>query len=191
VDTRHKGDYADRYIPGSLALPLNNVFSTWAGWLLDYETPIVLVADPGEVETVTRSLMRIGLDRVVGYVPGVEQWAASGRRVDTVRDLTPEELQSRLAEEGTVLVDVRARAEFEAEHIPGARHIHLGYLAARADELPREGTVVLQCVSGDRSSAGYSVLARAGFENVVNLTGGIVGWRSAGLGTSVSSPAKI
>jgi len=191
VDTRPRSEFARGHVPGSLGIQANGALSTWAGWLLDYETPIVVVADDDRIEGVARAFVRIGLDRLVGRIAGVDDWAAAGRSLGTVPGLSPAELKSRLADGRTLLVDVRSRSEFEREHIPGARHIHLGYLAARAGELPRDRPIVLQCEAGDRSSSATSVLARAGFRDVANLLGGIEAWRAAGLETTAASAAAV
>jgi hydroxyacylglutathione hydrolase len=79
------------------------------------------------------------------------------------------------------VVDVRGRSEWDAGHLPGAVHIPLATLANRLDELPRDTPVVMQCQSGGRSSIASALLQAHGFENVVNLRGGIRGWREAGL----------
>ena len=59
-------------------------------------------------------------------------------------------------------------------------NIPVGQLPNRLDAVPRDRLVVLQCQSGGRSSIAASVLVARGFANVVNLTGGINGWRAAG-----------
>jgi rhodanese-related sulfurtransferase len=60
--------------------------------------------------------------------------------------------------------------------IEGSRLIPLGELETRIDELPRQGTLVLQCHSGGRSEQAVRFLQEAGFENAVNLEGGIDAW---------------
>jgi hydroxyacylglutathione hydrolase len=70
VDTRDKFAFAGGHIPGSINIPAGKNFSTWAGWLLPYDRPLILLAHPSEVEALTRALIRIGLDEVVGYIPG-------------------------------------------------------------------------------------------------------------------------
>jgi adenylyltransferase/sulfurtransferase len=73
-----------------------------------------------------------------------------------------------------VIVDVREPYEWEAGHAETARHIPLGQLAARLDELPRDADIVLYCASGMRSARGVELLREAGFRRVKNLRGG---WR--------------
>lgn len=97
----------------------------------------------------------------------------------------PEITNDRLAAEldaGAPLqvVDVREPQEWQAGHIPGAVHIPLGQLPQRRGELdPAQPTVVV-CRSGNRSAHATSLLRQAGFADVRNLAGGIVGWARAG-----------
>jgi adenylyltransferase/sulfurtransferase len=75
-----------------------------------------------------------------------------------------------------VVVDVRESFEWRAGHIDGARHIPLGDLANRLDELPRDADIVLYCASGARSSRALDVLRDAGFTRAKHLKGGYVEW---------------
>jgi adenylyltransferase/sulfurtransferase len=78
--------------------------------------------------------------------------------------------------EAFTLIDVREPYEYEMARIEGSRLIPLGELETRIDELPRQGTLVLQCHSGGRSEHAVRILQAAGFENAVNLEGGIDAW---------------
>jgi hydroxyacylglutathione hydrolase len=78
------------------------------------------------------------------------------------------------------IIDVRNQAEWAAGHLPGARHVQLGSLDSRLDEVPFNGTVVVHCQSGARSAIAASLLLARGFRNVINLQGGFAEWESAG-----------
>lgn len=80
----------------------------------------------------------------------------------------------RLLAEGVQVVDVREHHELRRSRLEGARHIPLGELAHRLGELERHRPVALLCRSGSRSAAAAALLARHGFERVINLAGGIV-----------------
>ena len=93
--------------------------------------------------------------------------------------MTPTGVAPKLA--SVTVVDVRSANEWNEGHVPGAMHIPLGYLVDRASEIPAGKPVVVQCQSGGRSSIAASILERAGFRAVANLTGGLGAWTAAGL----------
>jgi rhodanese-related sulfurtransferase len=75
------------------------------------------------------------------------------------------------------VVDVRERYEWDAGHIEGARHIPLGELPNRLDELPRDADVVFYCQTGGRSSRALDVAREAGLTRAKHLRGGYAGFR--------------
>lgn len=78
------------------------------------------------------------------------------------------------------LVDVRQDHEWEAGRIPGATHIPLESLPSRADEIERNGPVILQCRTGGRSAMATAALRASGVE-AYNLEGGLEAWVGDGL----------
>lgn len=186
VDTRPPGDFAAGYVMGTINIPLNRSFTTWAGWLLSYEQPFYLIVEDEHcshcVDEAVRDLAMIGLDRVAGYfgAEAVEEWAGT-RDLEQVPQVTAAQL-ARDINLGTVaVIDVRGRSEWQLGHLPGAINIPVGYLLERADDIPRDVPVVVQCQSGARSAIAASVLRAAGLRNVSNLVGGYAAWRHAGL----------
>lgn len=89
-------------------------------------------------------------------------------------DIAPAELKSRLDRgERPVLLDVREPGEFALARIEGAELVPMAEVPARLAELdPRAETVVI-CHHGVRSAAVAQFLSRSGFENVLNLDGGL------------------
>jgi rhodanese-related sulfurtransferase len=81
-----------------------------------------------------------------------------------------------------VLVDVRTAGEYEYDgRITDSQLIPLSMLAARLDELPKDKPIVCICRSGNRSHTACEHLAVSGFSDIYNLSGGMLGWRRAGL----------
>jgi rhodanese-related sulfurtransferase len=80
----------------------------------------------------------------------------------------------------TVILDVRERHEWKAGHAPGSKNIPLSTLHARTVELPADRRYIAVCRSGSRSRSATAQLRRAGLD-VVNLKGGMHGWKRAGL----------
>ena len=79
------------------------------------------------------------------------------------------------------IVDVRRPAEWEAGHIRGAELLPLDQLVSRLGELDPARPVAVHCKGGYRSAIACSLLQRAGFDQVMNLTGGYDAWRACGL----------
>lgn len=83
----------------------------------------------------------------------------------------------------TVVIDVRESQEFSQSHIKGATHIPMSALKNRLTELEKykDRPVLAYCRSGSRSNYACRVMKKAGFEQVNNLAGGVIGWESANL----------
>jgi rhodanese-related sulfurtransferase/rubrerythrin len=75
------------------------------------------------------------------------------------------------------LLDVRQPEEYDQEHIPGAKLVPLGELPDRLGELDRRVTTIVYCRSGKRAGAATGLLMNAGFDDVWNMTGGMLAWQ--------------
>lgn len=83
--------------------------------------------------------------------------------------------------EDVVFIDVREQWEYDEKHIPGITLIPMSELESRLDEIPIDKTVILTCRSGNRSGKMHAFLEEQGFDNTVNMKGGIIAWEAAGL----------
>jgi rhodanese-related sulfurtransferase len=83
--------------------------------------------------------------------------------------------------EDIYLVDIRTPAELAQGQIPGAVHLPMHLIPLKMAALPRDKEVVLYCRSGARSYHACAYLLQQGFDNVVNLRGGIIAWAREGL----------
>lgn len=185
VDTRHAADYASAHIPGTINIPLNTSFTTWAGWLLAFDRDFYLIINEQcthSIDEAVRDLAMIGLDRVAGYFSStvIGEWADAGHQVDSVPQITSQDLAERIRRYEATVIDVRGHAEWAAGHLPNVPNIPLGYLTERLDDVPRDKPVVVHCQAGSRSAIAASVLRARGLTNVVNLTGGFAAWQNAG-----------
>jgi len=181
VDTRDKLSFAGGHIPGSLNIQDNNSFSTWAGWMLDYEKPIILIARERRVDALNRALIRIGIDNLEGYVSDIDKLEASGLNLEILNQISVDKLKEDISE--YKIVDVRSYTEFNILQIPGAINIHTGYLENNLDKISDEEKLVVYCTSGDRSAIAASYLLKLGYRNIYNLSGGINAWIQAGCQT--------
>ncbi|MGH7464133.1 MAG: MBL fold metallo-hydrolase [Longimicrobiales bacterium] len=193
IDTRSADLFAAGHVPGTISIPLNRSFSTWAGWLTPYDREFYLIVDDECehcLEEAVGDLTMIGLDRVAGYfgVDAIHAWSTHARPLQSVAMTTTLELAAKVASGSVFVLDVRGRSEWEAGHLPGVKssnggtgvHIPVGYLTDRLDEIPRDRPVLVHCQSGSRSAIAASLLQAHGFSNVVNVPGGFSEWQAAG-----------
>jgi rhodanese-related sulfurtransferase len=114
---------------------------------------------------------------------GMLVWPLIQSRLSPGKDVGNLETTRLINSSHAVLVDVREAKEYEGGRLPNAIHIPLSQLAARGAELTRYvgKPVVVYCMSGNRSKAANSALAKLGFTDVYNLQGGYRAWKDAGL----------
>ena len=183
LDTRDEDAFGAGHIPNAVNIGLGGQFASWAGAIVGLEADIIILADDEARARETRlRLARVGIERTIGSVKsGIQAWHDGGMALATVRQLDPQALRARIADGRVQLVDVRRPGEWSEDHIPGALHIPLNELLASFEELDRTRPVAAYCAGGYRSSIATSLLERAGFEDVVNLSGGFDAWCEAGL----------
>lgn len=166
LDTREAGEYAAVHVRGAVNIGLDGKFATWAGTVLDRESPIALVSAPGREREAAMRLGRIGFDRLAGFIHMESLRGHEGLMAGFAR-LTPAELK---AFKGAVL-DVRAASERAAGHVPGSAHIPLNQLAGRLKEVPK-GPLAVYCAGGYRSAIAVSLLEKAGRAGATDVIGG-------------------
>lgn len=89
---------------------------------------------------------------------------------------------------GALIIDVREANEYAQIRAKGAVLLPVGRLNNRVKDLPRDREILLICRTGGRSANATQFLAANGFENVTNVSGGVVAWYNAGLPTSSGEP---
>lgn len=185
VDTRPATQFAVAHVPGSIHIALTGQYASWAARILGLDYRLILVGeDPEHLRESQLRLARVGLENVIGYLDdGIIGWIKSGCALDYIPQISgPElvELQQQEPDRIAVL-DVRETGERAGGTIANSISIPLGKVASRAEELDRKKLLVVHCKGGYRSSIATSLLRRAGFRNVANLTGGFDAWNAAGL----------
>jgi rhodanese-related sulfurtransferase len=185
VDTRPEMQFASAHLPGSIHIALTGQYASWAARILGLTTPLIVVGEDAEhVRESQMRLARVGIENVAGYLEdGVVGWVRSGRELDSIPQITAQDL-ARLRDNDPAaleVLDVREGGELETGAIENSRWIPLGNLKSRMDELDRGKLLVVHCKGGYRSSIAASILRRAGFKDIANLIGGIDAWKMAGL----------
>lgn len=181
LDARNKADFAAGFIPGSINIQGNNAFATWAGWFLEYDEPFMLVADDDQIEDLTRKLMRIGLDSAIGYVNNPNDWAQkTDKPLAKANVISLEEFKAAKQQNNLQIVDLRGASEYHTAHIPGAENVFVGTIEKNLDKVSKDRKVVIHCQGGDRASIAYSILAKHGYNNVLNYSAGMNEWINEG-----------
>jgi len=184
VDARQQQLFNEQHVPGSFAVPFGDNFATWLGWLLPLGQPLILLPPaPAQQDAMVRQLIRIGYDRINGFLAGgFEAWESAGLPTESAKGIDLETLKD-LSEQDQppMILDVRQRSEYHAGHIKGALNIELGELQEHLDGLPREIPLVTVCASGMRASIAGGILQRDGRDNVqVVAESGTAGWIELG-----------
>jgi hydroxyacylglutathione hydrolase len=179
VDTRMMLGFGGGHIAGALSIGASPMLSIWAGWLLDPDEPILLVLDSdSKVDEVVKLFIRTGYTKFAGYlVGGMTAWDNAGFPLEEVGQMTVHEIKD--AGDRLQIVDVRAPAEWEQGHIPGAVHCFLPELREKAGALDRSRAIAAYCDSGYRASIATSILKQAGFGCVCNVPGSWQAWKKA------------
>ncbi len=107
----------------------------------------------------------------------------SKSKAPAVPQMDVQALQTELqSDSDLLLVDVRSPREYDHDgHVAGSRLLPLQQLPQRIDELPKDRKLAIICRSGSRSQVACEHLQRAGYTDVVNVSGGMFAWKMSGL----------
>lgn len=178
IDTRNKIEFANAHLSGTINIQNNNSFTTWMGWMINYEDPIILIAETSSIETITRKLMRIGMDNIYGYItPEIAFHDPS--ELQKVKLINADEVENYIHDKTVQILDVRSKSEYNSGHIPSAKHIFAGHLKQACKELDLSKKIILHCQAGDRATIATSFLLEKGF-HVENYSAGIQDWQAKG-----------
>lgn len=168
LDVRDVEAFAARHIAGSVNIGLDGNFASWCGTLLPLDVPIVIVADDeASAAQALMRLARVGIENVDGCITSLDGFTTTS---------LPEITASELNAAPRAVLDVRRRAEFWEGHVTDAENIPLDELPDRLGEIDRRQPLAVICAAGYRSSIACSLLARAGFADVMSVQGGTEEW---------------
>jgi hydroxyacylglutathione hydrolase len=176
LDTRPAAVFTQGFIPGSIFIGLEGRFAEWAGSLLPFDKPILLVTDPAQEEESLIRLARVGFDKIEGFLDGgFETWVSTGEKIDMIIDVEPDELAMDMPhDKNLVVVDVRNEAEFASGHVKGAVNLPLSEMVdvLRLAMFEDNQNLYVHCAGGYRSVIASSLLKRQGLHNMRNVLGG-------------------
>ncbi|HMU08627.1 MAG TPA: MBL fold metallo-hydrolase [Ferruginibacter sp.] len=176
LDTRNATLFTKGFVPGSVSIGLEGRFAEWAGSLLPFDKPMVLVTEPGKEEESVIRLSRVGFDKMKGYLKGgFEAWQAAGETVDLIIDVEADELAMDIPHDPNLLVvDVRRETEFADGHIKNAQNLPLNEMndLVNLAHFEDNQNLYVHCLGGYRSVIAASLLKRQGVHNLRNVLGG-------------------
>jgi hydroxyacylglutathione hydrolase len=176
LDTRNAAQFTEGFIPSSIFIGLEGRFAEWAGALLPFDQPMILVTEAGKEEETLVRLARVGFDKIQGYVKGgFEAWAAAGEKVDMIINVEADELAMDLPHDpNLVVVDVRRETEYADGHIKDAQNIPLNEMTdvASIADFEDNQNLYVHCAGGYRSVIAASLMKRQGIHNLRNVLGG-------------------
>jgi glyoxylase-like metal-dependent hydrolase (beta-lactamase superfamily II)/rhodanese-related sulfurtransferase len=175
LDVRSTAEFVEKHIPRSTFIGLNGGFAPWVGaMIVDVKQPILLVANPEQVEEAVTRLSRVGFDNILGFLEGgIDAWKAAGKETDCIQTVDAEGLAGVLkANPDAKVVDVRKDGEYQSEHVENAIHVSLEYLVNNLDRIPKDEPFYLHCAGGYRSLIAHSVLKAKGYHNAIDVLGG-------------------
>ena len=176
LDTRHASEFTQGFIPGSIFIGLEGRFAEWAGSILAFDKPILLVTAPGKEEESVIRLSRVGFDKMTGYLKGgFEAWKNAGEKVDIIIDVEADELIMDIPHDpNLVVVDVRREMEFADGHLANAVNLPLDEMTdvAQMAKFEDNQNLYVHCAGGYRSVIASSLLKKQGIHNLRNVLGG-------------------
>lgn len=173
-DLRSKEEFKKGFKKGAINVPYNEKFLQFAGWYVDYDQPMTVIANPEDSKTLQEDLASIGFDNLELIVP---EDKADKYFDDKYENISPEDFVQDL--ENKHILDVRSTSEYKESSLDNAHHVHFGHLDEKEVPFSTDDTVYVHCQSGVRSAIAMSVLKARGYENVVNIENGYAGIQAA------------
>ncbi len=194
VDGRSRYAFAREHIPGAFNIELDSSFSTYVGWLLPFNQPIMLLIEDeeGRREAVVQ-LIRIGYEQFDGYLDGgLAAWKAAALPTEAFEVIDVDTLYRRWQKHTPMtILDVRRDEEWREGHIPHAQHLHIAELPWRIDDVPHDEPVAVICRTGHRAEIAASMLAATGRKVIAVGQGGMADWLERGLPYETIDPPEV
>ncbi len=174
LDTRSNLIFYKGFIPQSINIGLDGDFAPWVGALImNVKQPLLLVTEVGmEEESVTR-LSRVGFDNILGHLKGgFPAWLQSGKVVDAVNRITPQQFETIVKIGTDKVIDIRKETEYAAEHIAEAYNRPLSNINDWVKDINPKEHFFMHCAGGYRSMIASSILQARGYRNFTEVAGG-------------------
>jgi hydroxyacylglutathione hydrolase len=193
LDVRPPQEFADGHVPGSINIGLSGQFASWAGSLLGLKSRALLIANTRErLEEARLRLARVGIEELSGYLQdGLAGWEKAGFALARLPQMSVQELNRNVKDRSLYVLDVRRDGEWQAGHAGGAVLWPLDRFREALPEVAKASKIAVHCKSGYRSTIACSLLLRAGFQDVTNVSGGFDDWERDGLPVVKETPVTV
>ena len=188
VDVRTDLQFDDAHIPGAVCITMLRAgFGSKLAWVADPDQPVVFVGrDDDDARHAIELASSVGIRTIGGYLAGgMTSWREEKRPVERIERIDVEQLHARVeADDGTQILDVRERTEWERCHIPGSLLVPYHDIHGLPEGVDPERPVAAICGSGPRSAVAASLLQRFGAKHVLHVVdGGVPHWARSGFAT--------
>lgn len=175
LDTRDPQVFAKGFIPGSVNISIDGNFAPWVGTLItDIKQAILIVAENGREQEVVTRLARVGYDHTTGYLKGgFSAWQNAGKETDYIISVSADDLSHLQANTKVNIIDVRKKSEYYSEHIINAENLPLDTINESMAAIDKNKTYHVHCAGGYRSMIFISILRSRGYNNLIDVKGGI------------------
>ncbi len=182
LDTRNAEVFAQGFIPNSINIGIDGSFAPWVGAMIpDLSQEILLVTDEGREEEVVTRLARVGYDHSIGYLKGgYNAWKESGKESDSIQRVSADEFAEAQTNGRINILDVRKKSEYDSEHIVDAENAPLDYINESMLLIDKNKTYYVHCAGGYRSMIFASTLKARGYENLIDVRGGMKAIKDSG-----------
>jgi glyoxylase-like metal-dependent hydrolase (beta-lactamase superfamily II)/rhodanese-related sulfurtransferase len=176
LDTRTADIFTQGFVPGSINIGLEGRFAEWAGSILSFSQPMLLITEPGKEEETVIRLARVGFSKMEGYLKGgFTAWKKAGEKIDLIIDVESDELAMDIPHDPNLqVIDVRKSAEFTEGHVKNAINLPLNEMTdlAQIANFEENQNLYVHCGGGYRSVIACSLLKSHGIHNIRNVIGG-------------------
>ncbi|MFT3846355.1 MAG: MBL fold metallo-hydrolase [Lacibacter sp.] len=182
LDTRNAEVFSQGFIPNSINIGIDGSFAPWVGAMIpDVKQEILLVTDEGREEEVVTRLARVGYDHSIGYIKGgFTAWKKAGKEFDSIKRVSAEDVLTIKAQQQINILDVRKKSEYDSEHIVDAENAPLDYINESMLKVDKNKIYYVHCASGYRSMIFSSILKARGYDNLIEVRGGIKALKESG-----------
>ena len=156
---------------GALFFGIDGTFAPWVGTIMSPNSNMIIICNSNEEREAISRLARVGYEKIIGFMCGVDEWKKDKRNLDNIVSISPKEILSHIKNSIKIL-DVRGQDELKLGFVKNSIHIPVQALENSLNEIEISENYLVYCGSGYRSMIACSILKSKGFNNIKNIYGG-------------------